>query len=450
MGFDLTALVRKWRLAWHPRAGRWHGQWARLGSELVSHPFEPILHPSRWRLWWVALFGVVGHPLFWWIWSRWLPQPYENGGLRFLMALLGLAIMSPKVCNDPSSKATAQVFSIVFWIQLPLFFCWMYLCNMGNTVWLASLCAMILIYYHLTDWRLATAGVCTGGVAAWWLFQWVVQPAAPWPEQQVAVNGVVIAFCWASALLLGVSSANLRREHLKHTLATMGIMAHELRTPLATVSLIGDVLRGQSQQPADAASQQKLGTMAGRLHTLVHNMNHHIDTQIANARLPRRPTHREHVSAHELLADTINNYPYRNTREGECVELIVRRDFIFRSSAVLFSQVIDNLLKNALHAIASTGSQPAPGDLRIEVGVLQGRGRIVVSDQGTGIDPTLQTRIFEPFFSTDRGTGHGLGLAFCERVVHGAGGTIRVKSERGHGAAFTIDLPISDSDPDTA
>ena len=78
----------------------------------------------------------------------------------------------------------------------------------------------------------------------------------------------------------------------------------------------------------------------------------------------------------------------------------------------------------------------------IEVGTLHSRGRIVINDRGVGIDPALQPRIFEPFFSTDRGTGHGLGLAFCERVIQSASGTIRVKSEPARGAIFTIELPL--------
>ncbi len=47
-------------------------------------------------------------------------------------------------------------------------------------------------------------------------------------------------------LVLGISSSNLRREQLNYTLGTMGIMAHELRTPLATMSLIGDAIRGEA------------------------------------------------------------------------------------------------------------------------------------------------------------------------------------------------------------
>jgi len=417
---------------------------ARIKAELFQEQLDLILHPSRWRLRWLGLFTVIGHPLFGWIWGHWLPQPYESPALRAVMGTLGLLLIWESIVNDPSSKVSARIFTLVFWLQLPLFFSWMYLCNNGNTVWLASFCAMVLIYYHVTDWRAATVGTLSGVLLAWTLFRWFGPPVAPMTEQQFAVNSVVISFSWASAMVLGLSSANLRREHLQHTLTTMGIMAHELRTPLATMSLIGDAMRNESRQVKEAAGAQRLDQLVVRLHTLVRNMNQQIDTQIANARLLRLPTHKEAVGAAALLRNVVKDYPYRNSRERESVVLVLRKDFSFESSYRLFAQVINNLLKNAFRSLAATSSAPKPGDLRIEVGVLNGCGRIVVTDQGTGIAPELQARIFEPFFSTDRGTGHGLGLAFCQQVVESAGGTIRVKSEPGRGAIFIIELPPTD------
>lgn len=423
--------------------GAWVRLWSkRIRTELLQEQLVLILHPSRWRLRWLGLFTLVGHPLFGWIWGQWLPQPYESPALRAVMGTLGLLLISESITNDPSSKLSARIFSVVFWIQLPVFFSWMYLCNNGNTVWLASYCAMVLIYYHVTDWRAATLGTVSGALLAWALFQAFGPAALPLSKQQFSINAVVIAFSWASALLLGLSSANLRREHLQHTLTTMGIMAHELRTPLATMSLIGDAVRNESRQVKEPGGGERLDQLVVRLHTLVRNMNQQIDTQIANARLLRLPTHRESVAAAALLRNVVKDYPYRNSRERESVVLVLRKDFSFESSYRLFAQVINNLLKNAFRALAATSSAPKPGDLRIEVGVLNGYGRIIVTDQGTGIAPELQARIFEPFFSTDRGTGHGLGLAFCQQVVEGSGGTIRVKSEPGRGAIFIIELPI--------
>ncbi|MEP6792114.1 MAG: ATP-binding protein, partial [Ramlibacter sp.] len=159
-------------------------------------------------------------------------------------------------------------------------------------------------------------------------------------------------------------------------------------------------------------------------------------------RLMRLPAHKEAVSASDLVREGVAAYPFRSTRERESVTVLVRRDFVFEGSHALFAQVIDNLLKNALRSLAAASSASQPGDLLIEVGTLHDRGRIVITDRGVGIDPELQPRIFEPFFSTDGGTGHGLGLAFCQRVVHSAAGSIRVKSEPARGAIFTIELPI--------
>ena len=423
--------------------GAWARLWyARIRAELLQEQLVLILHPSRWRLRWLGLFTLVGHPLFGWIWGQWLPQPYESPALRAVMGTLGLLLISESITNDPSSKLSARIFTVVFWVQLPVFFSWMYLCNNGNTVWLASFCAMVLIYYHVTDWRAATLGTVSGALLAWTLFQAFGPAVSPMSREQFSINAVVIAFSWASAMLLGLSSANLRREHLQHTLTTMGIMAHELRTPLATMSLIGDAVRNESRQVKEPGGGQRLDQLVVRLHTLVRNMNQQIDTQIANARLLRLPTHRESVAAAALLRNVVKDYPYRNSRERESVVLVLRKDFSFESSYRLFAQVINNLLKNAFRALAATSSAAKPGDLRIEVGVLNGYGRIIVTDQGTGIAPELQARIFEPFFSTDRGTGHGLGLAFCQQVVESAGGSIRVKSEPGRGAIFIIELPI--------
>jgi two-component system, CAI-1 autoinducer sensor kinase/phosphatase CqsS len=414
--------------------------WA--SNEVVRPLLEPILHPSRWRIRALGLTTVSGHPLFYWIWAKLLPQPYENLWLRLLMSALGISLLVfPSITASPPSKFAAAVFTAIFWITLPWFFSWMYFCNNGNAIWLASLAAMFLIYYHLTDWRIATLGSISGVLVAWILFQ-VAGPQTPGLSvEQIATNGVVIAFSWFMGLILGISSSNLRREQLNYTLGTMGIMAHELRTPLATMSLIGDAVRGAASR-CESDPRQTLEQLASRLHALVRNMNHQIDTQIANARLMRLPVHKEAVSAADLVCEAVNTYPYRSSRERESVTLQLHGDFRFEGAHSLFLQVIANLVKNALRSLAAASAASQPGDLLIEVGRTGNRGRIVVTDRGVGMDADLQARIFEPFFSTDRGSGHGLGLAFCQRVIQGAHGTIRVRSEVAHGASFTVELPI--------
>ena len=255
-------------------------------------------------------------------------------------------------------------------------------------------------------------------------------------------NTVVLAFCWFMGITLGLSSSNLRREQLNYTLGTMGIMAHELRTPLATMQLIAEAVRNEAPQ-VGGDHGERLQQLGLRLAHLVRNMNHQIDMQITNARLMRLGGHAERVSAAELVRSALAEYPFRSSREKQAVLVRVHNDFHFTGSRDLFAQVVDNLTKNALRSLAAASSAPQPGDLLIEIGSLGQRGRIAFTDNGVGMDADLRKRIFQPFFSTDRGTGHGLGLAFCQRVVHAAHGTIRVKSAPHQGAVFTIDLPAA-------
>ncbi len=411
----------------------------------LVEPLVPILHPSPWRL---RLFGfalAVGNPLFGWIWSELIPQRYESVLLRGLMTALGIVLMLPCMTRNIASPTTRFVVAVIAWIELPLFFSWMYFCNGSGVAWLASVSAMILIYHHLTDWRIASAGVVLGGLVAWGLFQGFAPNNFYLNSPERSLDAVVIAFSWGCALLLGLSSANLRREHLANTLTTVGIMAHELRTPLSTAALIGDAIQLEAQrQPATArASAAQLEKLASRLHGLVRNMNHQIDTEIANAKLLELPHYRELVRAERLVRDVVAAYPFSTTRQRECVQIIIRNDFAFLSSRSQFSQVLDNLIKNALHSLMAADSRYAAGALRIEVGLLRDRGRIVVSDDGMGIDATVLRQIFKPFYSNKRGTGHGLGLAFCQRVVRSAGGSIAVKSDFAVGASFTIELPVA-------
>ena len=274
----------------------------------LVEPLVPILHPSPWRL---RLFGLalaVGNLLFGWIWTELIPQRYESMWLRGLMSALGLVLMFPWLTRNLANPTTRFLVAVVAWIELPLFFSWMYFCNGSGVAWLASMSAMILIYYHLTDWRIASAGVVCGGLAAWALNQGFAPNDFYLTSPERLLDGVVIAFSWGCALLLGLSSANLRREHLANTLTTVGIMAHELRTPLSTAALIGDAIQLEAQrQPATArASATQLEKLASRLHGLVRNMNHQIDTEIANAKLLELPHYSETVRAERLVRDVVS------------------------------------------------------------------------------------------------------------------------------------------------
>jgi len=110
-------------------------------------------------------------------------------------------------------------------------------------------------------------------------------------------------------------------------------------------------------------------------------------------------------------------------------------------------QVLLNLLNNAMDAViakhGSDGGSICVGASRGE----DGRVRIEVKDNGTGISPENLKRIFTPFFTTKPvGKGTGLGLSVCYGIIDNMGGVMEVASEKGSGTTFRIILPAASRD----
>ena len=110
-------------------------------------------------------------------------------------------------------------------------------------------------------------------------------------------------------------------------------------------------------------------------------------------------------------------------------------------------QVVLNLLVNSIHAIDSArNKQHRLGQHFVRVGVKEDANRWLVEfqDSGCGISIENQKNLFKPFFTTkDIGKGTGLGLVTCYRIINALGGTIKVESQEGLGALFTLIFPKS-------
>ena len=97
-------------------------------------------------------------------------------------------------------------------------------------------------------------------------------------------------------------------------------------------------------------------------------------------------------------------------------------------------QVIFNLVLNAIDATGKGGS------IVVEAQREGNRVEWTVVDDGIGIDPAVQSRLFRPYFTTKK-QGTGLGLFVIRRIVEAHGGTVGVESELGRGTTFRVSLP---------
>lgn len=106
-------------------------------------------------------------------------------------------------------------------------------------------------------------------------------------------------------------------------------------------------------------------------------------------------------------------------------------------------QVVVNLLKNAVDAVAlPKEGRPGPGRVAISAAGAGGEVHLVVDDDGPGLTPEQQAKVFAPFHTTKAGQGGvGLGLAIAGDIIRAHGGSLSVESSPGVGARFKVSLP---------
>jgi two-component system, NtrC family, sensor kinase len=127
-------------------------------------------------------------------------------------------------------------------------------------------------------------------------------------------------------------------------------------------------------------------------------------------------------------------------RRAGHVDLDVRDSGWVNGSRTQLSQIIVNLLVNAIHALAKTPMDKAIISVRVDVE--GGCARLEVADSGPGVPEQDRERIFDPFFTTKPGVGTGLGLAISRKIALDLGGSLEAGlDERLGGAVFRLRLP---------
>lgn len=217
-------------------------------------------------------------------------------------------------------------------------------------------------------------------------------------------------------------------------LAAVGLLAagiaHEINNPLSGVVGYSRLLLEKPLDPAVREKVEKIAASGERCRKIVEGVLLFSRQREGGGR-ERRPVE---LGALIDRVISIGEYQWRMhnvriLREGASAARAA-------GDAQQLEQVLLNLLSNAVDAM------PRGGRVRIVLGREEGRVRLEISDEGTGIAPEILGRIFDPFFSTKEiGKGTGLGLAISYGIIKDHGGDILVRSQPGQGTTFTILLP---------
>lgn len=223
-------------------------------------------------------------------------------------------------------------------------------------------------------------------------------------------------------------------------------VSHELRTPLTALMGFIETLRGPARDDR-AASERFLNIMqdeAGRMNRLVGDLMS-LNRVEGDERV--RPT--TVISLVEAIQSTVRTLRPLADEAGVALEVELGDDpAMMMGDADQLKQVFTNLIENAIKYGGSGERVTINLTLNAREPALRAPGaRVRVTDYGPGIDPVHLPRLSERFYRGDDHRsralgGTGLGLAIVKHIINRHRGRLRVESELGQGATFTVLLPL--------
>jgi signal transduction histidine kinase len=228
----------------------------------------------------------------------------------------------------------------------------------------------------------------------------------------------------------------LKTERL-NTLAMLGAgLAHDLNNLLSTTSMSVEVLRRESSagKPARVELLAQVSNATVEAGRLTMRLMSFARTEMDAIDAPVLVELRAAVAAQE---DLLRMILPRTVGLRMLLEISARRVLV---PSTLIEQALVNLVANARDAMPDGGTVT----VRVREGNYDDAPRLLVevTDTGNGISPDLYETIFETFFTTKALSGTGIGLASVRAMMTSIGGDVRVYSQPGEGATFTLAFPV--------
>ncbi|HEX8706111.1 MAG TPA: PAS domain-containing sensor histidine kinase [Myxococcaceae bacterium] len=242
----------------------------------------------------------------------------------------------------------------------------------------------------------------------------------------------------AGRAALALDNARLFQE-AQRALELIGVASHDLGNPLNAMQLL--LARLRRVDPVQEPERVREGLMAAmrhgqRLGQLLHNL---LDlSRLSSGKLALEVAR---VDLTHLVHEVVERHSEQAAEAGCPLRIEAAQHVEGWWDPLRLERVVTNLLSNAMKF-----GRGRPVEVYLEQA--GGRARLTVRDHGVGIPPEAQRRIFERF-EREKSAGHhagfGLGLYIVRQLVEAHGGTIRVQSTPGDGAAFIVELPRSPS-----
>ncbi|MCR5454907.1 MAG: HAMP domain-containing histidine kinase [Bacteroidales bacterium] len=244
------------------------------------------------------------------------------------------------------------------------------------------------------------------------------------------------------AIFIGTLLIILRQKKIQEMKTDfVNNMTHELKTPIASISLASQMLK----DPSVTKNQQSFANISSVIEEESKRLGFQVERVLQMAALEKGKAmlKTKEICLNDIIRKVVKTVDLKlKAKDGVITCMYGAKDDLIEGDEVHITNIITNLLDNALKY---TEVKP---DIKITTTNVKNGVEITVSDNGIGISRDDQKRIFEQFFRVHTGNihnvkGFGIGLSYVKKIVEAHGGNIKIKSDLGRGTTFTVFLPFN-------
>ncbi|MET3109520.1 signal transduction histidine kinase [Oxalobacteraceae bacterium GrIS 1.18] len=384
----------------------------------IHTAFSNDLERSRTTMQWGGLLGTIAHPIYYFIWTYLLPQPYDNLLLRLSAAVFCIPPVFQKYWPKRFELGLILSWHFCLIYALPFVCTFLAIKNSFSTMWMMTEVMMIFIMALCINVPLLLMIYVSAGISAAFL---AVIATSENPlilsnadKSNLALLPVVLlcSMVFSNTMQKG----RILAEKTKALISLAGTIAHEMRNPLEQMKYAMNNIAQVLPIPSTCDLDQTI--TAGTINQIFSHIEHGLTScdrglqvidmtlrEVSNQTLD--PAKLSYYSALSLTETALEEYEFESPIERDRVKLQVKSDFIFKVDETAYIYIIFNLLKNALYYFSSYP------DARITITIE--RQKITVTDSGPGISKRVLANIFKNF-ATD-GKPNGTGPEFFKLVV---------------------------------
>ena len=255
----------------------------------------------------------------------------------------------------------------------------------------------------------------------------------------VIIGVVLFIIVVLAAFFITIRSLMTQRKLVEIKKDFINNMTHELKTPLATISLAVDALKS-TKVNTDPKSVDYFSSIIKEENI---RMNKHVETILQAAQLDKKENelNKQEVELHDLILGVVDSFKLQLEGKPSNVQTILEANpSTIKADEEHILHVLSNLIDNAIKYSKDDI------DITIQTKTLNNKTCIRIIDKGIGMDANARKHIFEKFYRAHSGNvhdvkGYGLGMSYVKWVIDTHKGQITVHSEIGVGTSIEIILP---------